>query len=175
MKTILLLRADLSNPNSPPADDLHHPISRRVQMDALRIGTIVQERELYPEIILTSPALRARQTVELIRRNSGYAGDVLFIDELYRASCQQILELISHLPNRLGRVMIVGHTPGLKQVLTTLTGWDKSFPSTALAYLVTPIHAWQEILELETEAILVELWHPSKPACSYFTGFFELG
>jgi phosphohistidine phosphatase len=175
MKTLLLLRAGLSNPHASPADDLHRPITRRGRMDALRIGAIIQARELFPELILTSPALRARQTIEMIREKSDYIGEILAIEGLYHADRSGLLDIIGHLPDNLQRVMIVAHSPGLKQVLTLLTGWEKSLPAAGLAYLAIPIRTWREVLDLETEAVLVELWHPSKPECSYFMGFFELG
>jgi phosphohistidine phosphatase len=175
MKTLLLLRAGLSNGHSSAADDADRPITRRGQMDALRIGAIIQARELFPELTLTSPALHARQTIEMIRDKSGFLGEILSMDDLYQANRDDLLGIIGRLPDRLQRVMIVAHSPGLKQVLTLLTGWEKSIPAAGLAYLVIPIRTWQEVLELETEAVLVELWHPSKPECSYFMGFFDVG
>jgi phosphohistidine phosphatase len=175
MKTILFLRAGASSPNSQPSDDFRRPITRRGEVDALRIGEIMKSRELIPEAVLTSPALRARQTAALIAHKSGYRGPVTPVEALYGASLEVLLDLIARLPDELNRVMIVAHSPGIKLALSRLTGWDKSFPPNALAYLVIPIRAWCDVGQNEVHAVLVELWHPSKPACSYFMDFIEMG
>jgi phosphohistidine phosphatase len=175
MKAILFLHTALSYTQPLSDAAIRMPITRKSQTDALRLATVIQARELFPDLILTSPALRARQTVEIICRHSGYDGNVLTEESLYTADHTALLELIGHLPNTLSRVMIVTHTPALKKLLNLLTGWDKSFPLNALAYLVLPIHTWREILELEAEAVLVELWSPSQPGSSYFMGFYDVG
>jgi phosphohistidine phosphatase len=151
------------------------PIQRADAFARCASPAILLARELFPDLILTSPALRARQTIEIICRKSGFRGDVLQVDDLFTADQSCLLQIISTLPEPLQRVMIVAHTPGLKQLLNILSGWDKSFPLNALAYLVIPIHHWREVLELETEAVLVELWSPSQPDSSYFMGFYEVG
>ncbi|HEY3343852.1 MAG TPA: histidine phosphatase family protein [Anaerolineaceae bacterium] len=175
MKTILFLRAGATSVDSQTPDDPRRSITRRGEVDALRIGEIMKNRELIPEVMLTSPALRARQTAALIGRQSGYRGPVTPVKELYGASLETLLEIIVRLPDELDRVMIVGHSPGVKLALNRLTGWGKTFPANALAYLVIPIHTWGEVGNDGMRAVLVELWHPSKPACSYFMDFMEIG
>ncbi len=164
MKAVLLL-----HPAGSRSDDARlRPITRRGRVDALRLGEIVQARELFPDRILTSPALRTRQAIEIICRRSRCA-DVQPFEELYSAGPAEILRLIARLPDAVSRVMIVSQSSGLKYLLRSLTGWQKSFPTSSLAYLVLPICEWREVLDPEPGGLLVELWRAGQPGNSFFT------
>jgi len=166
MKAILLLHAGESH----GIDGRPQPITRRGRVDALRLGEIIQARELFPDRILTSPALRTRQAIEILCRQA-HCADLLACDELASAGPLEMLRLVARLPDGVGRVMIVSHSPGLKHLLHALTGWKKSFPVSGLAYLVLPICSWSEILELESGGMLVELWRVGQPGSSFFASW----
>jgi phosphohistidine phosphatase len=166
MKAILLLHTGESH----AVDGRPQPITRRGQVDALRLGEIIQARELFPDRILTAPAPRARQAIEILCRRTA-CPQVLACDELTAAGPPELLRLVARLPDGVGRVMIVSHSPGLKHLLHALTGWKKSFPVSGLAYLVLPICSWREILELESGGQLVELWRAGQPPSSFFASW----
>jgi len=119
----------------------------------------LKERELLPEIIFASSALRTCRTAELIVESSGYSGETRILDALYMAEAEVLLDLLQSLPDELERVLVVGHNPGLVSLIPMLAGQVVALPYTGLAYLALPIDHWDE-LDKDTEADLLELWRP---------------
>jgi len=173
MRTLLLLREAIYNPKLHPLDEAQRPITPRGKMDALHLGEILLERELFPELVLISPTLRSMQTMEAIRSRNRYIGIVQPLDALLNADGGMIMDAISQLSDQVRQVMLVSNMPGLKQVLAVLTGWNKSLPTSTLAYIAVSINKWDEICLPQLEASLVELWHLSRIPDGSYRGFFN--
>jgi phosphohistidine phosphatase len=159
MKTLLLMRHAKSSWKHPELQDYDRPLSKRGLKDAPSMGKIVQDRELVPELILSSPALRAQQTAELVSEACGSTRPVEYINEFYLAEPQVYLDGLHALSPDLERVMLIGHNPGLEGLLQMLSGQVASLPTAAIAHLVLPIQSWEEVNN-KLEGELVELWRP---------------
>ena len=70
-----------------------------------------------------------------------------------------ILSLLPTVRENAETVMIVGHNPGLEQLVEQLTGEREDLPTAALAHIELPIDQWQD-LNLSTRGTLVGLWRP---------------
>jgi phosphohistidine phosphatase len=102
--------------------------------------------------------VRVRQTVEGLAQ-SGFAGEVEFLDAFYLAEPEGYLEGLRGLPDTIERAMILAHNPGLEGLLQKLTGRIESLAAGSLAYLSLPIPSWAELHE-GVEGELVELFNP---------------
>jgi len=161
MKTILLMRHGKSSWKDSNLSDHDRPLSKRGQNDAPRMGMILCDRELIPQRILSSTALRARQTAEAIVQVSGFQEDVIYLDRLYMAEVEEYITVLRELPDSIERVMIIGHNPGLETLLQLLSGRIESLPTAVIAHLVLPIHHWVE-LSSDSNGDLVEIWRPKE-------------
>jgi phosphohistidine phosphatase len=91
---------------------------------------------------------------------AGYTGETLLDARLYHASVGEILSVLRSVPRAAAnRVMIVGHNPGLEELVAQLTGQREAFPTAALAQITLPIDGWSE-LDSSTRGTLVGLWRP---------------
>jgi phosphohistidine phosphatase SixA len=72
---------------------------------------LILEKELIPQTILSSSALRARLTVDAISESMGFNGEVEYLDAFYMAEPGAYLEKLRMLPEDVERVMIIGHNP----------------------------------------------------------------
>ncbi len=161
MKTLLIMRHAKSSWKDKNLKDRKRPLSKRGKRNAPQMGELIKEKELIPQMILSSDALRARQTIELFSETSGFNGEVSYDDDLYMAEADEYLDAARKAPDEYERIMIVGHNPGLESLLPLLTGQVQSLPTAAIAHLALPIDHWKD-LNKHTKAELIEIWKPKE-------------
>ena len=161
MKTLLVLRHAKSSWNDPGLDDHERPLNKRGRRDAPRMGELVREYGLIPDVVLSSDAVRARLTTEAVAEAAGYVGDILLDPHLYMAGPADILSLLRTVGENAETVMIVGHNPGLEELVERLTGERQDLPTAALAQIGLPIDEWRD-LKLSTRGMLLGLWRPEE-------------
>jgi phosphohistidine phosphatase len=159
VKTLLVLRHAKSSWNEGGLADHDRPLNSRGKADAPRMGRLLRREGLTPELILSSTAERAVTTAELAAQASGYENEIRTTRNLYHAGPEAYLELLATLPDEYGRVMVVGHNPGMEELLDHLTGTGEFMPTAALAHVELPLERWAELDEM-TEGKLINLWLP---------------
>lgn len=159
MKTLLLMRHAKSSWKEKDIPDHERPLNKRGRHDVPMMGELLVDRELVPQRIISSTAVRSRQTAEGVAKEAGFQGDIIFQDRLYMAEAEEYIHVLRELPDDLERVMIVGHNPGLEVLLQLLSGRIESLSTAVIAHLVLPIDHW-ESLNGETEGEMVEIWRP---------------
>ena len=125
------------------------------------MGALVREHGLIPDVVISSDAVRARLTAEAVVEAARYAGEILLDHRLYMAGPADILSLLRTMGKKAETVMIVGHNPGLKELVAKLTGAWHDLPTAALAQIVLPIDQWRD-LTLSTRGTLVGPWRPKE-------------
>ena len=159
MNTLLILRHGKSSWDDPSLDDHDRPLNRRGIRDAPRMGRVLREQSLVPDCILSSTALRARSTVEMVIEASGYEGKVELSRDLYHADPGTWVEMLRMVPEALHRVLIVGHNPTLEDLLELLTRQYEQMPTAALACVELPLDQWSQ-LRTDTRGNLLHIWRP---------------
>ena len=94
MKTQLVLRHAKSSWNDPALDDHERPLNKRGRRDAPRMGELVREYGLIPDVVISSDAVRARLTAEAVAEAARYAGEILLDPHLYMACPADNLSLL---------------------------------------------------------------------------------
>lgn len=157
MKTLLILRHAKSSWKQPALDDHDRPLSPRGARDAPRMGALLRRRGLTPDLIVSSTAVRARTTAEWAADRSGCGGGVRLDRRLYLARPETIAAVAGDLGGGATRLLVVGHNPGLEELVARLTGAAEILPTAALAQVRLPIDAWSG-LSTSTRGALVGLW-----------------
>lgn len=159
MKSLLIMRHAKSSWKDTDISDFDRKLNKRGRTDAPLMGELLKDRELLPQLIVSSTAVRAKASVDGLLTTSGYTGDVVYLDSFYLAECITYLESLRLLSDDLERVMVVGHNPGLESLLQMLSRKVVALPTGTIAYLSLPIKHWSE-LKSDTEAELLEYWVP---------------
>jgi phosphohistidine phosphatase len=159
MKILLILRHAKSSWKRTELPDFDRPLNKRGKSDAPRMGELLRQMDLLPDLILSSSAQRARQTTQAVVDASGYGGEVRWLDSLYAAPPESYLEALRGLDDSLQRVMVVGHNPGLEELLEELTGTAETLPTAALVQVMLPIQTWSQLDE-DVSGELVQIWQP---------------
>ena len=141
MRTLYLLRHGKSSWDDPGLPDRERPLAPRGVRDAKRIATHLLRLEIAPGLVLCSPALRARQTLEPIEATVPEA-PVEVDERLYGASSETLLERVRAVPDEVPSVLLIGHNPGLQDLALLLAArgdelerLEAKFPTAALATL----------------------------------------
>ena len=162
MKTLLVLRHAKSSWKDTALDDHERPLNNRGRGNARRMGELVREHQLTPDIIISSDAVRARRTAEAVAEAARYSGEILLDPLLYAASPPDILAVLRRVrETKAVTVMIVGHNPGLEELVAQLTGEPQDLPTAALAQIRLPIDRWRD-LKVSTRGTLLGLWRPNE-------------
>jgi phosphohistidine phosphatase len=159
MKTVLILRHAKSSWKHTGLSDHDRPLKKRGKQAAPRMGQLIYEEDLVPDVILSSTARRARDTADLVAEASGYAGEVTYLEDFYHAWPSDYIDALRNLSDDVDSAMIVGHNPGMEMLLEQLTGEAERFPTAALAVVHLPVHYWSQLND-ETEGELIRLWLP---------------
>lgn len=167
MKTLLVLRHAKSSWSNPDLADHDRPLKKRGKRDAPRIGRLLRDEDLVPDLMIASTAKRARKTAEAVAEHSGYEGEIKLSRDLYAFGPESYVEALYGLPDVYQRVMVIGHNPGLEDLVEVLTGEWERLPTAALAKIELPIRSWRE-LAAETGDLplgrLVGFWQPRELA-----------
>ncbi len=127
------------------ASDFRRPLNRRGQLDAPLMGRWLQKQAIQLDLILASPAERARQTVAGVVEGLGYEGDIWWEERIYDAFADDLLDIISTIPDDYGRVLMVGHNPGFSDCVTSLSGEMINMPTAAIAAIGLPVEHWRAV------------------------------
>lgn len=144
MKTLYLLRHAKSSWNDTSLSDFDRPLKDRGRKAAKRIGRHLAREELRLPLMVCSPAVRARETAEIVLKNAELRVEEHFDERIYEATLGDLLQVVKEIPDKKRVVILIGHNPGFEELLEFLTGESRRMPTCALAK-ITFDASWKEI------------------------------
>jgi len=133
-RTLVVLRHGKSD-WSGGEPDLDRPLADRGRRQVPRAGRWLAARLPGIDLVVVSPAARARATWELVAAELDESPEVIVDDRLYAASGDSLVRLVRSWPDELHRVVLVGHNPGLEDLVETFAQRWVPMPTSALAVL----------------------------------------
>ena len=150
-RQLIILRHAKSDWSGKTLMDFDRPLAKRGHHDAPRMGQWLREQGLIPDYVLSSPAKRARQTILLACEELGIVeSDIHWNPDVYAATRETLCQALAACPADTRRVLLVGHNPGLEDLLIYLCGSvtvppdGKLLPTAAAAQLQMPEN-WTEL------------------------------
>ena len=121
-KSLYLVRHAKSDWSIPGRKDFERDLNGRGMMDAPNMGKKLYELQVKPDLLVSSGAVRAKATAELIGEQLKYEFDKIhFNDEIYEASLRTMLGIINGFDNKVNQIMMFGHNPGMTYLAEYLT------------------------------------------------------
>jgi phosphohistidine phosphatase len=155
MKKVTLFRhAKSGEKNNPSIDDFDRPLAQKGLKAAPKMGEAMRGHKLVPDLILCSPSLRTRQTLELAAAGAwDNLPDVRFERRLYEASQATLLKALRELPSSAAHIMVVGHNPGLQDLAARLAPADsearhqltEKLPTAAIVSFSFDVENWKDL------------------------------
>ena len=147
MKYLSLLRHAKSSWKDPGLDDFDRPLSNRGKANAPMMGKHMAARGIKPEAIISSPAVRARCTAEILAKELHFDHLVLLFDpRIYEADGEMLLDFVRNLKETWQDVVMVGHNPGFTELANLLAPCSiDNIVTCGVVRLEFPFDSWQEI------------------------------
>jgi len=146
-KTLFLIRHAKSDWSVPGQKDIERELNSRGISDAPRMGAKMKVLGMQPDLILSSPSVRTRMTLEFITEQIDYDLEtVQWEDDIYEASVRTLLRIINELPEDKKMVAIVGHNPGLTFIAEYLTSEILgNVPTCGIVEILFDNMKWEEV------------------------------
>lgn len=141
--TLVLLRHAKSD-WSTGQGDLHRPLAGRGRRQAPETGRWLAAHGPALDLAVVSPATRARSTWKLVAAELSRVPTTHVDDRVYAASRDELLDVVTDLPEDTGTVVLVGHNPGFEELVEHLTGEAVPLPTSAIALVDVP-GAWSDV------------------------------
>jgi phosphohistidine phosphatase len=159
MKILTIVRHAKSSWNDTSLSDRKRPLNKRGERDAPIMGKRISDHGIRPSLIVTSPATRAWKTAKIIARELNYPKEFLQReDHLYLASRDEILDIIVAQDNGFNNLMVVGHNPGLTDLVNFLQpGLTINLPTAGVVSVQIDQDNWN-LFERPMTELLVHDW-----------------
>ena len=156
MKTLTIVRHAKSSWNEQGLSDRERPLNKRGQRDAPRMGKRIADAGIRPSLIVSSPATRAWTTAQFIAEELSYPVEFLQRENsLYLASLNDILDVIVAQDDGFNSLMVVGHNPGLTNMVNFLSpGITGNLPTAGVVSVTFDQDDWKLYEQPNTELIL---------------------
>ena len=146
MKTLLIMRHAKSDYPADVHDDFDRPLNERGRKDLPRVGHLLAEYGPYPDAVLASSALRARQTAAGLAATLALPAKALhFDDALYLAPPAALAQQATTFPDSAQTGLLIAHNPGLEGWIQQVSGAQIRLPTAGLAAIALSAFSWAEI------------------------------
>jgi len=146
MKTLYLIRHAKSDWKNAQTGDFDRPLNERGLKSAPLMATLLNEKKVTPELVITSPANRALTTAELFCEILGYPKELIQQRiEIYEGGAGNLLKIVQQLPDSKNTVMLFGHNPTMTEFSTLLSGNQiDSMVTCAVVRIDMDIESWKD-------------------------------
>ena len=143
-KKLYLLRHAKSGHEEYVSNDIERHLSARGYREADEVAATFKKQLLQPELIISSPAIRAFTTAIIFAKHLNYPVKVIELNSsIYEASVQQLLYVINQLSDQLNCVMMVGHNPGFSDLASLLYGKAiDEMPTCGITGITINLESW---------------------------------
>lgn len=159
MKTIILVRHAKSSWKDLSLDDFDRPLNKRGKRNAPFMGTKLKEKQIKPDLILSSPAKRARKTATAIAKAIGYPKKKIIFDEnMYHSSALYLYQMVRSLDDAHETIMLFGHNPDFNEFADMLLKINPvhNIPTTGVYCIRFKGNGWEKVLEGKGESVFFD-------------------
>ena len=165
-RRLYLLRHAKSSWGNPDLADFDRPLARRGERAAAVIATYLEQARVRPDIVLCSPAVRARQSCEVVCRAFPEPCRIVYLQEIYGADGHELLAILRNVELDRRNILLIGHNPGLHMLALLLaappgvagagtrrTLLEQGLPTAGLVSLGVRLPAWSKLIPHAAEML----------------------
>jgi phosphohistidine phosphatase len=163
MKTLYIVRHAKSDKDQEKLEDIDRPLNARGYIDAHAMGLKLNDTRRKPELIVSSPAVRALTTALIFARKFDYDPKKIVLEHaLYESSVKDYLQVIGELDNSFSSVMIFGHNSTITSLVNSLTTpFTENVPTCGVVAVSFTLNNWKEITKDSGKLVLYDF--PKNP------------
>ena len=145
MKTLYILRHAQKDESNPEQYDYDVKLTEKGEKDSRLLGEKLKAHNVLPDLIVSSPAIRARKTAENVSEIIGYTKSVMYNEVIYQAFLHEIIESITYTFDTVDSLMVVGHNPSLSALAITYAGFKEEMEMASVVRIDFDCSSWTSI------------------------------
>jgi len=161
VRTLWLMRHAKSSWRDPGIDDHERSLLGKGKRAVAQVVSLIAQSDIRFDFVLSSTAVRAVETANLLIEGVSFKGPLELTRRLYLAEPSVYLEVLAELDESVDRVLVIGHNPGISELVLRLTGQEVDMPTAALAHVELPVDAFSAI-DGTTQGKLVSFFRPQR-------------
>jgi phosphohistidine phosphatase len=158
MKQLLIVRHAKSDWNNVNLSDFDRPLNDRGERNAPEMAARLAKKNIVPEQIVSSPALRAITTARYFAKGLGMDQKLILKEpEIYEAMPSTLLDVINNLDDKSSFTALFGHNPGVTSIISSLCNTDLvNMPTCGVVLIRFPFDSWKLVSSGTGELILYD-------------------
>jgi phosphohistidine phosphatase len=144
MKKLYLIRHAKSSWKDTNLDDFERPLNKRGESNAPFMGKLLKEKKAKPDVILSSPALRAKATAEIIAKKVNHSKKIAYVEKLYEASVGDLLKALAEVGDEHDVAFLFGHNPGLNAFAESCVDFERNVPTCGVLEIEFDCDSWSQ-------------------------------
>ena len=146
MKELILIRHAKSSWSNPLLEDFERPLNKRGAKNAPFMAKILKQKELNPDLIISSPSKRTKDTLDFFIKEFDYKREIIFEESIYEAPYINILKVIKNIDDKHKTIFLFGHNPGLNDLADFLLGrFEENIPTCGVLKIDFDTNYWKNI------------------------------
>ncbi len=145
MKRLYIIRHAKSSWDDSSLDDYQRPLNKRGEKNAPFMGQLLKDKGVMPDTIISSPAVRAMSTAEIIAKEIGFEKPITPNPYIYEAYVTTLQETVSYIHDSHDTAFLVGHNPGVSALAYMLCDMRENLPTCAIVEIEFNCDSWMEV------------------------------
>lgn len=145
MKKLYIMRHAKSSWKDSTLDDFDRPLNKRGKKDAPLMGSILRKRGVSPDVIISSPASRAKTTAEIVAKEINFTKSIVYDENIYEASVKNLYHILRVISDKKSSVMLFGHNPALNMLVEELVDFNENIPTCGVVEIEFDCKRWSDI------------------------------
>ena len=160
MKKLYIIRHAKSSWKDDSLRDFNRPLNKRGKQNAPLMGNRLRDKNIKPDLVISSPALRAKTTAEIIAKLVRYDKNIIFDERVYEATPAKLHAIVTETDDKNSILFLVGHNPGLNMLAEAYVRFDENIVTCGVVEIAFDCDKWADI---STEnARLISFDYPKK-------------
>ena len=157
-KQLLLIRHAKSDWGTPSVRDFDRPLNKRGHAAAPEMAQRMVNQNIHPDLMVSSPALRALTTAKYFAKEWGIAENKIETDKnIYEAGVKNLLNVVNHFDKQYDTIVLFGHNPGLTDFANYLSNVNiYNMPTCSIVMLEFPFEEWNLVSGSTAKVLLFD-------------------
>ena len=160
MKRVYIIRHAKSSWKDVELDDFDRPLNKRGKNNAPLMGSRLKKKKINPDMIISSPALRAKTTAKVIAQKTKYIQKIVYDKNIYEAMPNTLHKILTKQDDQHEVVFLIGHNPGLNMLAGKYVDFYENIPTCGILEIEFDCERWISIDE--ENATLVSFDYPKR-------------
>ena len=145
MKKVYIIRHAKSSWSDNSLSDFDRPLNKRGKANAPLMGKRLKKRKVTPDIIISSPAKRAKMTAKLIAKKVKYSKNIIYNQNIYNADFGVLSKILKKVDDENSILFLIGHNPELNMLVQEYVDFDENVVTCGIVEIEFDCDRWQDI------------------------------